>query len=79
MNFAVFVSGYGSNLQAIIHALNRGQLKGTLGLVVCDRRDAHALKRAEKASLKTLFIDPQKYANPQSFDREVIILSLIHI
>jgi phosphoribosylglycinamide formyltransferase-1 len=73
MNFAVFVSGYGSNLQAIINAMERGELKGHIGLVVSDRKDAYALKRAEKANLKTLFIDPKHYANPQSFDRQVVI------
>ncbi len=73
MNFAVFASGFGSNLQAIINARERGELKGNIGLVVSDRKDAYALKRAEKANLKTLFIDPKLYANPQSFDREVVI------
>ena len=54
MKFAVFVSGNGSNLQAIIEATKRGEINAELALVVSDRRKAFALKRAADAGIKTL-------------------------
>jgi len=54
MKFAVFVSGNGSNLQAIIDAVKRGDIKAELALVVSDRRKALALKRAAEAGIKTV-------------------------
>ncbi len=73
MRFAVFVSGHGSNLQAIIDALKQGEIAAELALVVSNSAKAFALKRAEQAGIKTLFLNPKDFTNPQSCDREVII------
>lgn len=45
---AVLISGYGSNLQAIIDAIESGQLEGAqIAIVVSDRAKAYGLKRAQ--------------------------------
>ena len=72
--FAVFASGYGTNLQAILDALGRGEIKGAQpALVFSNNRKAHALERAEKAGIKTLFLERKDYATPQSYDRAIAI------
>lgn len=54
INIAVLVSGGGTNLQALINAQKKGLLhSGRLALVISDRADAYALKRAEKAGIPT--------------------------
>lgn len=73
MNFAVFVSGNGSNLQAIIHAVQKGDIKANLSLVFSNNPQAFALERAERAGIKTLVLNPSDYMNRQSFDREIIV------
>lgn len=73
MKFAVFVSGYGSNLQAIIDAVKDARIKADLALVFSDRKKAYALERAQSAGIKTLCLDPKKYTNKQSFDRDLVI------
>ena len=73
MKFAVFVSGYGSNLQAIMDALKKGDIKAELGLVFSNERKAYALNRAEAASIKTLFLNPKDYLSQQSFERDLVI------
>ncbi len=73
MRFAVFISGYGSNLQAIIDAVKQNQIKAELALVVSSKKEAYGLKRAEQAGIKTLFVDPVEFANRQSYDRQVLI------
>lgn len=71
MRFAVFVSGNGSNLQAVIEAVKRKEIKAELALVISDKRKAYALKRAEAAGIKTLVFSPKDYTNKQSVDRDI--------
>ena len=54
INIAVLVSGGGTNLRALINAQKKGLLhSGRIALVISDRADAYALKRAEKAGIPT--------------------------
>ena len=47
-NIAVLVSGGGTNLQALIDAQNRGEIKnGKISLVVSSNPNAYALERAK--------------------------------
>ena len=73
MKFAVFVSGNGTNLQAIIDAVKSGEIKADLALVFSDRRSAYALQRATAAGIKTLCLVRKDYATPQSFERDIVI------
>ena len=73
MRFAVFASGHGSNLQAIMDAVQKGDIKAELALVFSDNRKAHALKRAEAAGIKTLCLVRKDYATPQSYERDIVI------
>ena len=73
MNIAVFVSGNGTNLQAIIDAAKKGYIKSKIALVVSDNKGAYALKRAEKAGLKTLVLNPEDFGSKEDFDKEIVI------
>ena len=53
-NIAVLVSGGGTNLQALIDAQNRGEIKnGKISLVVSSNPNAYALERAKNNSIAT--------------------------
>ncbi|MFZ5799787.1 MAG: phosphoribosylglycinamide formyltransferase [Candidatus Omnitrophota bacterium] len=71
-NIAVFASGFGSNLQAIIKAIKQGRLDANLALVVSDKKDAYALKRAKRAGIKTLLLEPAKFPSREAFEDEVL-------
>lgn len=73
MKFAVFVSGYGSNLQAIIEAVRNGQIKAELAVVFSDNRKAYALERAKEAGIKTFFLDFKQYVTRESSERELVM------
>lgn len=73
LKFAVFISGNGSNLQAIINAHKKGKIKADLALVFSNTDKAGGLKRAEKAGIETLVLKRRDYATPQSYDREIVI------
>ncbi|NMB19536.1 MAG: phosphoribosylglycinamide formyltransferase [Firmicutes bacterium] len=69
---AVFASGQGSNLQALIDASAKGELPARIELVVSDRRGCYALTRAEEAAIETLVLSPADYESRSQY--EAIIL-----
>ena len=54
VNIAVFVSGGGTNLQAIIDAWKNNEINGNLKLVVSNRKKAYGLERAKQANIKAV-------------------------
>jgi phosphoribosylglycinamide formyltransferase-1 len=56
--FAVMASGRGSNFEAILGALDRGDLKAELTSLVCDRAGAPVIAKAEKAGVRVHSILP---------------------
>ncbi len=69
---AVFVSGGGTNLQALIDAQNSGGLKdGKIELVVSSNPDAYALKRAENAGIPAVTVSRKESASQEAFEREI--------
>lgn len=72
MNIAVFVSGSGSNLQAILDEEKRAGLAGgKVILVVSDNPGAYALERSKKAGVKTAVIEPSRFSVREEFDEAV--------
>ncbi len=71
-NLAVLVSGYGSNLQAIIRAARRGKIRARIALVVSDRKKAYALTRAKRAKIPTLYLPAKDFSSREEYDRELI-------
>lgn len=61
---AVFVSGGGTNLQALINAQRDGKLpSGEIALVISDQEGAYALHRAENAGIPTAVISKKRYGD----------------
>lgn len=59
----VLVSGRGSNLGAILSAIDRGDLHARVGLVISSRPDAPALARAADRGIPTEVILPRAYGS----------------
>ncbi|WP_322802408.1 phosphoribosylglycinamide formyltransferase [Thermoflexus sp.] len=57
----VMISGFGSNLQAILDACREGRLWAEVVLVVSNRRDAYGLIRAARAGVPTLYFPLRPY------------------
>jgi phosphoribosylglycinamide formyltransferase-1 len=73
MNIAVFVSGGGTNLQALIDAQERGEIKnGKITFVLASNENAYALKRAEKAGIKSTVVSRKEYDSKEAYDRAVL-------
>lgn len=64
VKIAVLVSGGGTNLQALIDAQARGEIKnGTIAAVISSSPNAYALQRAEKAGIPGYVVSRKDYAS----------------
>ena len=69
---AVFVSGGGTNLQALIDAAGDGIIKnGEIALVLSSNPTAYALTRAAKAGIPYVTVARKDYADIASFEEKV--------
>lgn len=78
LRIAILASGRGTNLQAIIDAIEAGKLAARLPVAISDRPDAQALERARRHGAKALFVNPREYPDRVSFDRAVLALLAEH-
>ena len=70
---AVFVSGGGTNLQALIDAKNSGVITDAdFTLVISSNEQAYALTRAENAGIKTAVVSRKVAENQQDFERQIL-------
>ncbi len=65
---AVLVSGYGSNLQALLDAAGAGRLNVDFRLVASDRPEAPGLKRGRRAGLATVALPPDAFADRDAWN-----------
>ena len=72
VNIGVLASGRGTNLQAIIEAVEEGRIEGEISIVVSDNPDAYALKRAKQHNIETQYIDFRSFKNREDYDKKVV-------
>lgn len=72
LKIAVLVSGRGSNLQAIIDAIESGKINGVIEVVISNNKDAYALERVKRHNIEGIFIDSSSYKNKDDYDRAII-------
>ncbi len=69
LNICVMVSGGGTNLQALIDSIERGEISnGRISLVISNRKSAFALERARLKNIPALFL-PKKDMQADEYDR----------
>jgi phosphoribosylglycinamide formyltransferase-1 len=71
VKLGVLISGNGTNLQAIIDAIARGELSAEVRVVISNRAGAGGLERARKAGIDALVIEHGKFRTREDFDREL--------
>ena len=73
MRIAVLVSGGGTNLQAIIDAIDSGEITNTeICLVYSNNPNAYALERAKKAGIPTAVKSPKEFADRSEFNAALL-------
>ena len=71
LGLAVLISGSGSNLQAIIDAIENGQLDARIRCVISNNPDAYGLQRARAHRLATAVVDHRAFDNRADYDAEL--------
>lgn len=73
LNVVVLVSGGGTNLQAIIDAVESGQITNTkIAGVISNNQNAYALERAKKHGIPSLCISPKQFASREEFNEQFL-------
>ncbi len=73
LKLAVLVSGGGTNLQAIIDAIESGKIKNAeVALVIANKTSAYALERAKNHGIKTAVIRKKDFASKEDAEQAMI-------
>ena len=68
----VLISGRGSNLQAILDAIDEGRLDAYVGIVISNKENAPGLELARKAGAATAVLSHEGYDSREAFDEAVL-------
>ena len=72
VKIAVFVSGGGTNLQALIDACNDNIIKsGKIELVISSNPNAYALQRAARANIPTATVSKKECGSQEMFEAKI--------
>jgi phosphoribosylglycinamide formyltransferase-1 len=70
-NLVVLISGFGSNLQAILDACSSGSLPARVMAVICNKKDAYGLERARQAGIPAIYKPKPKEQDRREYDAEL--------
>jgi phosphoribosylglycinamide formyltransferase-1 len=72
LSLGVLVSGTGTNLQAVLDAVEAGNLSAKVSVVVSNVATAKALARAKTAKVPAIVVDHRAYPSRDSFDAALV-------
>lgn len=76
LRLGVLVSGSGTNLQAVIDAIEAGEIDARIQVVVSDKEAARGLDRARTHGIEAVFLDRSAYPSPREYNaalRDVLL------
>jgi phosphoribosylglycinamide formyltransferase-1 len=72
LNLGVLISGRGSNLQAIVKAIEKGELAAWVAVVISNNPAAPGLEWAKKNHLPFSLIDNRKFKDQNTYELEIV-------
>lgn len=66
-NLVVFASGYGSNFQAIIDAVESGKIKASIRGLIANQPGIGAIKRADKHHIPVCVLNPRDFSESHEY------------
>jgi phosphoribosylglycinamide formyltransferase-1 len=72
LNLAVLCSGGGTNLQALIDAIERGELLAEIKIVISNNSKAFALERARNHNIAALHLSHKQFTTPEEFNQRLL-------
>ncbi|MGI6539092.1 MAG: phosphoribosylglycinamide formyltransferase [Caldicoprobacterales bacterium] len=74
----VLISGSGSNLQALIDAVDKGRIPAEISLVISDRPNAYGIERAKNKGIPACTILRKKFDDYNAFNLAVLEKLMAH-
>lgn len=68
----ILCSGRGSNMQSIMAAIESGQIKAEIGIVLTDKPEARALQIASEAGIKSVCVNRKACSTQQEFEEKLV-------
>lgn len=72
IRIAVLASGRGSNLLAILQAVQDGTIDGEVAVVLSDKANAMALEHAKKAGIPAYHVNPKNFATKSEYEAKLL-------
>lgn len=73
LNIVVLVSGGGTNLQAVIDALEAGEISNArISGVISNNKNAYALERAKKHGIESVCVSPKEFETRAEFNEKFL-------
>lgn len=72
MRVAIFASGSGSNFQAIVEAVQHGELDLEVALLFCDQPEAYVIERAKLCHIPVISFSPKAFASRQVYEEKLL-------
>jgi phosphoribosylglycinamide formyltransferase 1 len=72
VSIGVLISGGGTNLQALIDAIEAGKLDAKIEVVLSNKADAQGLARARRHGIPTETLDHKNFASREAYDEAVV-------
>lgn len=72
LKIGVLVSGSGSNLQAIIDAIEAGAINAEVACVISNKGEAYALERAKRHLIPALHLDHRLFSSREAYDTALV-------
>lgn len=72
MKLALFASGTGSNVQAIVDSVKAGRLKAELACLVCDQPHAKVIEIAVREGLPYLVLTPKDCPSRENWEQQIL-------
>lgn len=72
VKIGVLISGGGTNLQALIDEVEKGNINGEISVVISDKKGAYGLERAEKHGIKAIALNRKDYKDKAEFTRALM-------
>ena len=80
LNLGVLISGTGTNLQAIIDAINSNKLNAKICVVISNEAEAGGLVRAIDNGIPAVLIEHKRFSKREAFDEMLVrTLQLYHV
>ena len=71
-NIAVFASGFGSNFQAVLDAVQQGLLQANVALLVSDKPACRAVERARQNKIDVFTFSSKDYSSKEDYETAIL-------